>query len=117
MTGQRGAVGGFETTATLPRARYGRRHSHPVTSNDSPLCAPGRHLGPGAAFSGWRDQYTPMDLDIGRTGLVVLVVWLTAGTVPGVEFFLAGLLILVVFMYTIRAARRSPPPGRRGNDD
>ncbi|ADE01859.2 MULTISPECIES: hypothetical protein [Haloferax] len=62
-----------------------------------------------------------MRLGIGRTGVVILValfvilgaedvyVWAIAGTVPGVEFFLALVFVLAVAFVAIREARAHPP--------
>lgn len=63
-----------------------------------------------------------MELDIGKTGAVVLTalvvillaedvfVWLNAGTLPGVEFFLGLGLVVGVWFFAIRAARHHRPP-------
>jgi len=63
-----------------------------------------------------------MEFDVGKTGAVILTVlfvilmvedifiWVNAGTVPGLEFFLGLALILIVWFYAIRAARHHRPP-------
>ena len=60
---------------------------------------------------------------IGRHGVVLLlalfvllgaedaVIWINRGVVPGVEFFLGALLVLVIVADAIRAAVAHPPPG------
>lgn len=63
-----------------------------------------------------------MDWDIGKTGVVVLLVvflalfaedlyvWIVAGVVPGIEFFAGVVLVVVVGYFAIRAAKEHPPP-------
>ena len=65
-----------------------------------------------------------MNLQIGRTGLLIVLaiflllvaedvlIWVNSGVIPGVEFFLASLLVVVVFFLAIREAGRHPPPRR-----
>lgn len=65
-----------------------------------------------------------MRLRIGRTGaLVVLLIflllaaedifiWLNGGAVPGIEFFLAAILVVVLLVAGILEAREHPPPQR-----
>lgn len=62
-----------------------------------------------------------MRLGLGRTGVAIVVllflllgvedvyVWVDSGVVPGVEFFAALLVVLVVFVVAIREARAHPP--------
>lgn len=62
-----------------------------------------------------------MRLGIGRTGVAIILllfvilgiedvyVWAVSGTVPGIEFFLALLLVLVISIVAIREARAHPP--------
>lgn len=63
-------------------------------------------------------------LGMGRNGIVILLfvfvllgaedvlIWVNGGVVPGVEFFLATLLVLVVFAFAIRQAIAHPPSSR-----
>lgn len=63
-------------------------------------------------------------LKMGRNGVLILLfvfillgaedvlIWVNSGIVPGVEFFIAMLLILVVFAIAIRQAIAHPPPSR-----
>lgn len=63
-----------------------------------------------------------VDLDIGRHGLVILLIlfavlgaedvliWVNSGVVPAVEFFLATLLVLIVVAVAIRESMRHAPP-------
>jgi hypothetical protein len=63
-----------------------------------------------------------VELDVGRTGVAILVllfllltaedllVWINAGSVPGIEFFLGAAVVLVVAFFAIRQARSHPPP-------
>ena len=58
---------------------------------------------------------------VGRTGAIVLlvvflilavedaIIWFSAGVVPGIEFFLALLVVLAVWYVAIRNARKNPP--------
>lgn len=62
-----------------------------------------------------------MRLGIGRTGVAIILllfvilgvedvyVWAVSGTLPGVEFFFALLLVLVISFVAIREARAHPP--------
>lgn len=65
-----------------------------------------------------------MRLRIGRTGalLVLLVflllavedvfVWLNGGAVPGIEFFVAAVLVVVLLVAGVFEAQQHPPPRR-----
>lgn len=65
-----------------------------------------------------------MELGIGKTGVAIvvalfliltaedLIIWIRSGAVPGLEFFLGVLLVLVVVILAIREARSHPPPRR-----
>lgn len=65
-----------------------------------------------------------MNLRIGRTGLLIVLavflilvaedvlIWINSGLIPGLEFFLASLLVVGVFILAIREARRHRPPRR-----
>lgn len=67
-----------------------------------------------------------MHRHVGRAGLLVLAalfvvltiedvyIWVTAGTVPGLEFFLGLLLVVGTWFYAIRTAREHPPPRHGG---
>ncbi|AFK21279.1 hypothetical protein E6P09_17065 (plasmid) [Haloferax mediterranei ATCC 33500] len=62
-----------------------------------------------------------MELDIGRTGVAILLVlflilgvedvyvWTVSGVVPGIEFFVALVFVLVIAFIAIREAREHPP--------
>jgi hypothetical protein len=62
--------------------------------------------------------------DVGRHGLAILLVlfvilgvedvlvWLNSGTVPGIEFFLAALLVVAIAAAAIRESSRHAPLGR-----
>lgn len=65
-----------------------------------------------------------MELGIGKKGVAIvvalfliltaedLIIWIRNGAVPGLEFFLGVLLVLVVVILAIREARSHPPPRR-----
>ena len=67
------------------------------------------------------DQLPTMELDIGRNGAIVLLVvfallaiedvliFLNEGTVPGLEFFAASLVVLAVLAYVIKASLEHYP--------
>lgn len=62
------------------------------------------------------------DLQIGRHGVILLVVlflllaaedvliWVESGVVPGVEFFLASLVVGATMAYVIREVQKYEPP-------
>lgn len=62
-----------------------------------------------------------VDLDVGRSGAIVLLavfallaaedalIFLNRGVVPGVEFFLASMLVLLVLAYVIAVSLRHDP--------
>lgn len=63
-----------------------------------------------------------MELGLGRTGIGILlavflmltasdiVIWIRDGIVPGVEFFIGTLVVLIVVFLAVRGARAHPPP-------
>lgn len=63
-----------------------------------------------------------VDLRIGRHGVIIILVlfltfaiediliWINRGAVPGIEFFVASIVLLVVFAILIRDARNHRPP-------
>ena len=63
-----------------------------------------------------------VDLDVGPAGAVLLVlvfvllgaedvvIWVRAGEVPGLEFFVAAVMLVVVLWLAVRQARANPPP-------
>lgn len=76
----------------------------------------------GKESSRFGDVVDGMEFDVGKTGALILAVlfviltaedvfvWVTAGSVPGIEFFLGLVLVVVVWFYAIRAARHHRPP-------
>ncbi|MFC7115232.1 hypothetical protein ACFQH2_10140 [Natronoarchaeum sp. GCM10025703] len=62
------------------------------------------------------------DLRIGKHGVAVLVaifliltiedifIWINSGIVPGIEFFIASLAVVVVFALAIRQSQKYDPP-------
>jgi hypothetical protein len=69
-----------------------------------------------------RAEVIPMELGLGRTGIGILlavflmltasdiVIWIRDGIVPGVEFFIGTLVVLIVVFLAVRGARAHPPP-------
>lgn len=63
-----------------------------------------------------------VELRIGKHGVVLLLilflllgvedilVWMRAGTLPGVEFFVATAIVVAVFAFAIYEAVSHPPP-------
>ncbi|WP_049915232.1 hypothetical protein [Haloferax mucosum] len=62
-----------------------------------------------------------MRVDIGRAGIAILLtlfvilgiedayIWAASGVVPGIEFFVALVFVLVIAVVAIREARAHPP--------